>query len=300
VVDARVLRARQCLLFQTRCCHACCRNKARSINYCRVFFKSSCKPCRERCHRMYIRTSVPRLTCAHCRHSFSDVRDLLRATRHVRPPGELRARLLSWYALSKVSCSDLTLPECIRNWRATLPENPTSENELKKTSKTCPMCRSQSDFIIPSSIWPIAATNENPMKKEIVERYLGRLRTIPCKHFEKSINDSAPPDYKFKCQFGNHCHYSHAHPITKEPYIFSEEELQRRRKPRMRAQMLDEMAIIEMLFNNLTADDLSTDDDGDGDEFDEVDDFEDHIVFEAELFGLSDDFDDFRYDYRSD
>lgn len=192
------------------------------------------------------------------------------------------------------------MPECIRNWRATLPENPTSENELKKTSKTCPMCRSQSDFIIPSSIWPTAATNENPMKKEIVERYLGRLRTIPCKHFEKSINDSAPPDYKFKCQFGNHCHYSHAHPITKEPYIFSEEELQRRRKPRMRAQMLDEMAIIEMLFNNLTADYLSTDDDGDGDEFDEVDDFEDRIVFEAEFFGLSDDFDDFGYDYGSD
>jgi hypothetical protein len=138
VVDARVLRARQCLLFQARCCHVCCKINQLPPRLLQIIVQAL----RERCHRMYIRTSIPRLTCAHCRHSFSNVRDLLRETRHVLPPSELRACLLSWYTLFKVSCSDLTLPECIRNWRVTLLENPTSKNELKKTSKTCLICHS--------------------------------------------------------------------------------------------------------------------------------------------------------------
>jgi E3 ubiquitin-protein ligase makorin len=61
--------------------------------------------------------------------------------------------------------------------------------------------------------------------------------------------------------------------------------------------MLDEMAIMEMLFNDLTVGYLSTEDDEDEDD---LDDFEDHLVFEAEFFGLSDDFDDFGYDYGWD
>jgi E3 ubiquitin-protein ligase makorin len=128
------------------------------------------------------------------------------------------------------------------------------------------------------------------MKKEIVDRYPGCLKTIPCKHFEQSIKDSTPPDYKFKCQFGNHCHYSHTHLITKDPYIFSEEELQRRRKPQRRAQLLEEVAIMEMLFNDLTVGYLIEDENED----------EDHLDFEAEFFGLYDDFDDFGYDYGWD
>jgi E3 ubiquitin-protein ligase makorin len=138
------------------------------------------------------------------------------------------------------------------------------------------------------------------MKKDIVDRYLGRLKTISCKHFEQSIKDSTPPNYKFKCQFGNHCHYLHTHPITKDPYIFSEEELERRRKPRRRAQLLDEIAVMEMLFGGLTAGYISVDEDA---EEEELDNFEGHPVFEADFFGLCDDFDDFDdfgYDYGWD
>jgi hypothetical protein len=40
------------------------------------------------------------------------------------------------------------------------------------------------------------------MKTGIVDGYLGRLKTIPCRYFEQSIKDSSP-EYKFKCQFGN-------------------------------------------------------------------------------------------------
>jgi E3 ubiquitin-protein ligase makorin len=159
------------------------------------------------------------------------------------------------------------------------------------------MCRSQSDFIVPSSIWPSTTTTENTMKMEIVDRYLTRLKTIPCKHFQRSIQESSPPEFKLKCPFGNHCHYSHSHPVTKDPYIFSEGELQRRRKPRRRSQILDEMAIMEMLFSDLAVGYMSTEEDED--EVD-LDDFEDHFGFEAEFFGLSSDFDDFGYDYGWD
>lgn len=139
------------------------------------------------------------------------------------------------------------------------------------------------------------------MKNEIVNGYLGRLKTIPCQYFEKSIKDTSP-NYKPKCQFGNHCHYLHIHPDTGEPYKFSEEELRTRRRPgRRRAQLLDEMMIMEMLFNDIVAyqnedEWVDEDDDENGD-----DDFEEHLVFESEFLGLGeDDFDDFGWDYGWD
>jgi len=184
------------------------------------------------------------------------------------------------------------------------------KNKLNKTSKTCPICRSQSDFIIPSSIWPIvsapasASLPDNTMKKGIVDGYLGRLKTIPCRYFEQSIKDSSP-DYKFKCQFGNNCHYLHTHPTTKEPYTFSEEELRpRRRLPkRARAQFLQEMAILEMLFSDSAAEqgsDVGWLDEDNDDEDDDEDDFGDELLFEREFLMLSDlDFDGLgmHYDY---
>jgi E3 ubiquitin-protein ligase makorin len=144
------------------------------------------------------------------------------------------------------------------------------------------------------------------MKKEIVDGYLARLNTIPCRYFEQSIkdSDSSTGEYKFKCQFGNGCHYAHTHPTSKEPYVFSEEELlqSRRRRPRRRidraAQFLDEMAIMEMLFSDLAVGYQSNDEWVD--EEDEDDDFGDHhLVFETEFMGLeSGDFEDeFGYDF---
>ncbi|KUJ15113.1 uncharacterized protein LY89DRAFT_736168 [Mollisia scopiformis] len=174
-----------------------------------------------------------------------------------------------------VNCDHAFCLECIRNWRATAPKNPTLENELKKTSKTCPMCRSHSDFIIPSSIWPTST-----QKKEISDGYLRRLKTIPCRYFEQSAMDTAP-DYKFKCQFRNHCHYSHIHPVTKEPYTFPPGELQPRRRHR-RGRLLDEMAIMEMLFSDLAV----------YDEWVDVEEGDDVVEF----MGLGE-VDDFGYDY---
>ncbi|CZR57860.1 uncharacterized protein PAC_07749 [Phialocephala subalpina] len=194
-----------------------------------------------------------------------------------------------------VNCDHAFCLDCIRSWRATAPKNPTSENELKKTSKTCPMCRSQSHFTIPSSVWPVTAGSENTMKKEIVDGYLGRMKNIPCRYFEQSAKDSAP-DYKFKCQFGNNCHYSHTHPDTKEPYVFSQQELKPERTSRRadRARLLADMAMMEMLFS----DDFSYGGEDWLDEVQDDDDFGDQLVFEAEFTGLSyNDIEDFGYDY---
>jgi E3 ubiquitin-protein ligase makorin len=121
------------------------------------------------------------------------------------------------------------------------------------------------------------------MKKEIVDGYLARLKTIPCRYFSQSAKDSSP-EYKFKCQFGNGCHYAHTHPITKQPYIFSKEELlrSRPRQPRRRdrisrLQFMDEMAIMEMLFGDLAV----------GGEWVDEDDFGDqHLIFERDLSGV--------------
>jgi len=146
------------------------------------------------------------------------------------------------------------------------------------------------------------------MKKEIVNGYLARLKEIPCRYFEQSVKDSdSTAGLKFKCQFGNSCHYAHTHPITKEPYIFSKEELLRsrprlaRRRIDRTAQFLDEMAIMEMLFSDMAVAYNSGDEWVDEDE-DEEDGFgfgDQHMGFEAGFVGLgSSDFDDdFAYDW---
>ncbi len=139
------------------------------------------------------------------------------------------------------------------------------------------------------------------MKKEIVDGYLGRLKTIPCRYFKESGDDTAP-DYKFKCPFGNSCHYSHTHPITKEPYTFSKEELKPQRRIRRRGggQFLGDMAMMEILFGDLAVGYHSGDDWADTAE-EEDDDFGvDQFVFQAadflgnpgqefDLSGISDD-----------
>lgn len=66
------------------------------------------------------------------------------------------------------------------------------DGNLNKTSKTCPLCRVRSKYIIPSSIFPAPPPGSrpqsspendlstNPAKEAIVQRYLDKLGTIPC------------------------------------------------------------------------------------------------------------------------
>jgi E3 ubiquitin-protein ligase makorin len=149
------------------------------------------------------------------------------------------------------------------------------------------MCRAHSDYIIPSSQFPVSPSQgeENTAKKAIVDRYLSRLQNIPCRYFEQSVEDTMP-DFRPKCKFGNSCHYAHRHPLSKEPYIFSEEEInrsRRRRRPRQpRYDPAVELAVMESLIAGLSfydSDDLLDDM---GCEFDD-----DLALFESGDLGFS-------------
>ncbi len=83
---------------------------------------------------------------------------------------------------------------------------------------------------------------------------------------------------------------------------FSEEELRPRRRPpkRARAQFLEEMAILEMLFSDFAAEHGSDVGWLDEEEEEDEDDFGDELLFEREFLGLSGlDFDgsEMHYDY---
>eukprot|EP01120_Amphizonella_sp_Union-15-10_P007905 TRINITY_DN2735_c0_g1_i1.p1 TRINITY_DN2735_c0_g1~~TRINITY_DN2735_c0_g1_i1.p1 ORF type:complete len:266 (+),score=42.30 TRINITY_DN2735_c0_g1_i1:57-854(+) len=85
------------------------------------------------------------------------------------------------------SCDHIFCLDCIRSWRS-------SDND-SRTTHTCPFCRVQSHFVIPSVVY---ATGEQ--KDKIETAYKERLKKIPCKY------------YKFGsgvCPFGRSCFYGH-------------------------------------------------------------------------------------------
>ncbi|XP_039035807.1 putative RING-type E3 ubiquitin transferase C3H69 isoform X2 [Hibiscus syriacus] len=84
---------------------------------------------------------------------------------------------------------------CIRNWRSS---SPSSGMDVNTALRTCPICRKLSYFVIPSVIW--YSTPEE--KKEIVDSYKARLRSIDCKHFNFGNGN---------CPFGTSCFYKHAY-----------------------------------------------------------------------------------------
>ncbi|KAE8720789.1 E3 ubiquitin-protein ligase makorin [Hibiscus syriacus] len=84
---------------------------------------------------------------------------------------------------------------CIRNWRSS---SPSSGMDVNTALRTCPICRKLSYFVIPSVIW--YSTPEE--KKEIVDSYKAKLRSIDCKHFNFGNGN---------CPFGNSCFYKHAY-----------------------------------------------------------------------------------------
>ncbi|CAN1787625.1 Putative RING-type E3 ubiquitin transferase C3H69 [Linum perenne] len=82
---------------------------------------------------------------------------------------------------------------CIRNWRSI---SPTSGMDPTSMSRTCPVCRKLSYFVVPSVIW--YSTQEE--KKEIIDSYKAKLSLIDCKHFNFGNGN---------CPFGSSCFYKH-------------------------------------------------------------------------------------------
>ncbi|KAF8111824.1 hypothetical protein N665_0072s0036 [Sinapis alba] len=83
---------------------------------------------------------------------------------------------------------------CIRNWHNS---SPSTGMDVNSTLRDCPIYRKLSYFVVPSVIW-FSAPEE---KKEIMDNYREKLRSIDCKHF--NLGDG-------NCPFGTSCLYKHA------------------------------------------------------------------------------------------
>ncbi|KAI5291404.1 hypothetical protein KEM54_004939 [Ascosphaera aggregata] len=179
-------------------------------------------------------------------------------------------------------CDHVFCLDCIREWRSssrkTTPAGSTQhiDSELVQMTKTCPVCRIKSDFVVPSCVMPSplpkgksvgsssgGTSPSNPAKKELVDNYLQQRKRIPCKFYQASVRkwralqrksdrsanalrfiytDDDEEDeksdsrsafegakripFKPRCKFGNDCHYAHTHPMTGEPHIFTQSELE--------------------------------------------------------------------------
>jgi len=82
---------------------------------------------------------------------------------------------------------------CIRDWRAQLASGASVDDAVR----TCPLCRTPSHFVCPSTVWP----SSREQREEIVQGYTRRLAQIDCRHF--AFGDGA-------CPFGTSCFYRHA------------------------------------------------------------------------------------------
>ena len=63
--------------------------------------------------------------------------------------------------------------------------------------RTCPLCRSSTWFITPSTTWPL----DSGEKEGIMDSYKKRLAGIDCKHFDQG---------RGRCPFGSSCFYRHS------------------------------------------------------------------------------------------
>ncbi|KAK2810081.1 hypothetical protein FQN50_003275 [Emmonsiellopsis sp. PD_5] len=172
-----------------------------------------------------------------------------------------------------VNCDHVFCLDCIKSWRASSaadaqpPGGSLDSRVPSKTTKTCPLCRVASDFVIPSSVFPTPpeepeeteddatapedatlmpsepteSVKVNPAKVKIIEAYLAKLKTTPCRYFEESVErwralgtienpdrtvgGVIHPKFSGACVFGNQCHFAHINPITQAPYVFTPREL---------------------------------------------------------------------------
>jgi E3 ubiquitin-protein ligase makorin len=107
-----------------------------------------------------------------------------------------------------LECEHCACLECIREWRGL---------ESMKMSKSCPICRTVTFFVTPSTAWPSSVQE----KSRMILEYKQKLSKIDCKHY--NFGDGS-------CPFGTSCFYKHAdqHGIvsaTEKPrHIISEDE----------------------------------------------------------------------------
>ncbi|XP_063845141.1 E3 ubiquitin-protein ligase makorin-2-like [Scylla paramamosain] len=92
------------------------------------------------------------------------------------------------------NCAHCFCLNCIRKWRQ-------SKQFENKIIRSCPECRTQSDFVIPSRYWVDDKDKEE--KDKLLLSYQQALSDKPCKYFKQGEG---------QCPFGNKCFYLHALP----------------------------------------------------------------------------------------
>ncbi|XP_071549728.1 E3 ubiquitin-protein ligase makorin-2 [Panulirus ornatus] len=92
------------------------------------------------------------------------------------------------------NCAHCFCLNCIRKWRS-------SKQFENKIVRSCPECRVQSDFVIPSRYWVDDKDKEE--KEKLLKSYRNALSDKPCKYFKQGEG---------QCPFGNKCFYLHALP----------------------------------------------------------------------------------------
>ncbi|KAI8824849.1 uncharacterized protein EV422DRAFT_235447 [Fimicolochytrium jonesii] len=86
-----------------------------------------------------------------------------------------------------LDCEHCVCLDCIRKWRT---------NERMDTAKSCPICRTTTHVVTPSTTWPLTPHH----KQSIIQTYKSRLNTIDCKHYAHGTGT---------CPFGTSCLYRH-------------------------------------------------------------------------------------------
>ncbi|TFK25620.1 hypothetical protein FA15DRAFT_590166 [Coprinopsis marcescibilis] len=108
-------------------------------------------------------------------------------------------------------CSHIFCISCIRQWRD--PAQKHADVVESGNTKKCPMCRTPSHFITPSSVYVQHGT---PEKERVVQKYKESMARVPCKYFEKTKADGVP-----MCPFGKDCFYKHEK-ADGTPHVFEE------------------------------------------------------------------------------
>ncbi|RUS28087.1 hypothetical protein BC938DRAFT_482342 [Jimgerdemannia flammicorona] len=88
-----------------------------------------------------------------------------------------------------LNCEHAFCLQCIRQWRS----NNTLDNQV---IRSCPICRTVSHFITPSTVW----ITDRKEKQRVIAEYKKKLSSISCKHFNQGEGS---------CPFGTSCFYAH-------------------------------------------------------------------------------------------
>ena len=91
-----------------------------------------------------------------------------------------------------LGCLHVFCLSCIRKWR-------TNSGGDKNAVRSCPLCRTHSDYVIPSAYW----VDETEDKSKLIDQYQKKLSHIACRYFDEGNGT---------CPFGNNCFYRHALP----------------------------------------------------------------------------------------